>query len=348
MSVVSYGFYRIATFHPVNDQDYRQWLMTTPWTHRRPLPMGPVHLVPQDVVVILGSMALTRVSDERLWGIPLAFLAAYNLALAISTWATGQKLLAYLMGFGLGGVLFCIQNAPEALAVAAGTTIVGAFAIRQSLRTFPWDIPWFLDGYDWKQKVEAQKEARTGWPFDVLAPKPPQVWVPTIDGLCGSLLIGWWFAALFWQTPVPGMVLYLQFGLFGSIGAIVGRIAVYVKNHKPPISDLGRLTTLRPWQFGYDEIFIVPALVVAIVIGTVSLGVCSLGLPFGAAAKLPEWVGYVGVPIGVTLVPLLLLLGGPTVERWRLSGRHRIVFDQTGKSTGLGQSTKDKEFVRTA
>jgi hypothetical protein len=63
---------------------------------------------------------------------------------------------------------------------------------------------------------------------------------------------------------------------------------------------------------------------------------------------LPEWCGYVGVPIGVTLVPLLLFLSGPTVERWRLSGRHRIVFDQTGKSTGLGQSTKDKEFVQTA
>uniref|UniRef100_A0A7C2P529 Uncharacterized protein n=1 Tax=Schlesneria paludicola TaxID=360056 RepID=A0A7C2P529_9PLAN len=347
LCAASYGVYRVATFHPVNDQDYRQWLATTPWTSRQPLPMGPVHLVPQDLVVILASMALARVYEPRVLAVPLAFLASYNLVLAISTWSTGQKLLSYLVGLGLGGVLACIQRPWEALAWAAGTTVVGAFALRQSLGSFPWNIPWYLDGFDWNQKFEEWKQQRTGWPFDVLAPRPPRVWIEPIDGIGLSLLLGWWFAAVFWQVPKPVMLVMLQFSLFGFVAGLIRRLAVYTRNHKPPISFWGRISTLRPWQFGYDEIVIAPVLATVAFAATVIVATWSLGLP-PAVAKLPEWCGYVAAPVGVTTVAALLLLGGPAVEAWRLTGRHRIVFDQTGKSTGLGQSTKDKEFVQTA
>jgi hypothetical protein len=348
LCAASYGIYRVATFHPVHDQDYRQWLQTTPWTARQPLPMGPVHLVPQDVVVLLASMALARVYDERLLGIPLAFLFAYNLVLAVSTWTTGQKLLSYLVGIGLGGVIACVQRPAEALAFAAGTTVVGAFALRQSLLTFPWDVPWYLDGYDWNQKFEEWKQQRAGWPFDVLAPKPPRTWIEPMDGIGVSLLLGWWFGAVFWQIPREATLVLLQFGLFGCFAAIVRRLAVYVKNHRPPISFWGRLATGRPWQFGYDEVLIAPVLAGLVFLATVVIALLSLALPAHAAAKLPEWCGDVAAPLGVTLVSLLLLLCGPAVERWRMTGRHRIVFEQTGKATGLGQSTKDKEFVQTA
>src|SRR5581483_311327 len=37
-----YGGHRVATFHPGCDVDYRQWLESTPWTPRHPLPMGPL------------------------------------------------------------------------------------------------------------------------------------------------------------------------------------------------------------------------------------------------------------------------------------------------------------------
>jgi hypothetical protein len=348
VSAGSYGVYRIATFHPANDQDYRQWLMTTPWTSRQPLPMGPVHIVPQDVIVLLGSMALARVYDVRLLAIPVAFLAGYNLALAILTWATGQKLFAYLIAVGFGGVILRILNPPEALACAGATTIVGAFALRQSLRQFPWEIPWYLNGADWKQKIEDFKEHRTGWPFDVLAPQPLRTWIELSDGLGASAIIAWWFAAVFVQLPRPVMLVLIQFAVFAYIASIARYANVYTKNHKPPISFWGRIATRRPWQVGYDEILIAPVIATTIFVGTIAFGVATLadGVPW--QGRWPEWMGYVGVPLGVGAFALTMLLGGPPIETWRLRGRHRIVFDQTGKPTGLGQATKDKEFVQTA
>ena len=42
------GFYRVIAFHPYFRADYLRWLKSTPWTVRKPLPVGPVELVPED------------------------------------------------------------------------------------------------------------------------------------------------------------------------------------------------------------------------------------------------------------------------------------------------------------
>ena len=50
--------FRVAAFHPAFRPGYRQWLCDTPWTSRKPLPLGPIHLVPQDVLLIAISVGL--------------------------------------------------------------------------------------------------------------------------------------------------------------------------------------------------------------------------------------------------------------------------------------------------
>lgn len=48
-----YGAYWVWAFHPNTRPGYRNWLTSTPWTSRKPLPLGPVQLVWQDVVALV-------------------------------------------------------------------------------------------------------------------------------------------------------------------------------------------------------------------------------------------------------------------------------------------------------
>ena len=49
--MVAYGLYRAMGFHPFFRPSYRKWLETTPWTWRKPLPVGPVRLGWEDLVL---------------------------------------------------------------------------------------------------------------------------------------------------------------------------------------------------------------------------------------------------------------------------------------------------------
>src|SRR5260370_9645796 len=50
--VIGYAAHRVQTFHPVFQSEYRDWLVTTPWTSRKALPLGPVQLVLQDGMIV--------------------------------------------------------------------------------------------------------------------------------------------------------------------------------------------------------------------------------------------------------------------------------------------------------
>ena len=48
---VLYGVFRVLYFHPALRPGYRQWLQTAPWSWRDPLPLGPLYVVWQDLIV---------------------------------------------------------------------------------------------------------------------------------------------------------------------------------------------------------------------------------------------------------------------------------------------------------
>jgi hypothetical protein len=347
----SYGGYRVATFHPANDSDYRQWLETTPWTPRNPLPMGPLQIVPQDVVVLVASMLLCRIEDLRVLAIPASFLSAYSFAMAITVWYTGQKLWAYAIGVGLGAVIFAIQRPVGAFAAAIATGMLATLAQRRSLAAYPWDLPWQLQVKSLEVLMQEFKNRRLGWPFDIFAPRIPKVWVTWTDGLGLSLLAGWWFLAAYWQVEQAmrnpaDLAPLIMLPMMGILTGSIVRCALYLANHRPPISFLGRLRTLRPWQRRFDLIFLAPLAAVAVMVLCLKATICAeLKTPF-FGLLLPQWSALAFAPLGISLSLGILLLGGPALERWRLIGRHRIVFDQGGKSTGLGQSSKNQEFVQ--
>ena len=52
IATIAYAFHRLWRFHPACNQAYAAWLKSTPWTANKPLPLGPVHWVWQDAVVL--------------------------------------------------------------------------------------------------------------------------------------------------------------------------------------------------------------------------------------------------------------------------------------------------------
>jgi hypothetical protein len=308
--------------------------------------MGPLHIVPQDVLLVIASMLLCRMDNLRVLYVPTAFLSSYCALLAVFTWTTGQKWLAYALGMGLGGVLFGIQYPVAAFSAALATAMLAPAAIRASLRTFPWELPEFMAAKSFQQYQEEQLQQRIGWPFDVFAPKVPKPWVTWTDGLGLSLLAGWWYLALYWQIQDPAKpMMWFLLAMTWGIGGM-GRVGVYVTNHRPPIGFWGRITTLRPWQRGYDEIVLSPVL--AAIVGFAALIVTVWSeLPGPRAVfQLPEWLPLVTAPCGLSLSVAILLLGGPSLERWRLTGRHRLVFELAQQTSGLGHTAKNQHFVQ--
>ena len=93
----------------------------------------------------------------------------------------------------------------------------------------------------------------------------------------------------------------------------VGRFATYIWNYRPPISLWGRIWTGRWIIPGYDQMLAAP--VCALIVGVL--------LPFlldywGAP---PEYF----FPLSLTVVLLIVLEMGPSLNRWQLTGNHRIV-----------------------
>src|SRR5687768_11438716 len=48
----AYGIYRVWMSHPLFQKECREFLARTPWDRSHPLPLAPIHLVPQDALIL--------------------------------------------------------------------------------------------------------------------------------------------------------------------------------------------------------------------------------------------------------------------------------------------------------
>ncbi len=357
IACLGFGTYRVATFHPANVPSYFDWLKGTPWTPSRPLPMGPVHLTPQDVVVIAASMGLARIYDPRVLYLPLAFLVSYLLIMATTVWMTGQKVWAYVLGLSLCGVLATSREPATALCVAFGGLLLTVPALRGSLRAYPWTNLPDPESWNLAKTTTQRNEKRLGWPFDQLAPREDALksQIEPIDVVGVSLLCTAAYTALLvvLSNELRFMAMMLQLGIACYIPGLI-RLAKYTQGYNPPISFLARFTTWTWWQRRYDDIFLAPLGVLVIMILSSLLGLLALAqqnpglnrVPF-FFVQLPFWSVFLIAPGGLGLSVWLLLGGGPHLNRWRLAGRHQIVFDIKTNSGGLGQTTNHPDFLQT-
>ncbi len=329
----SRGAGRVMVFHPFYGSSYRNWLLTTPWTSRQPLPLGPIHLVPQDLV-IMGLLAVAAAATCGDWWIVTVqvFVFIYLASTAGALFGTGEWRFGYAVLFGLGLLVRCwpaytigndlrlqVRPWPDlplwGLAAAA-TYAVALVGTRLSLARFPWNLEWQ------DQLKETLKEGKApttlaglGWPHACLGPRFTDDWcrVPMHHALLIALVAGWGLHAGLARFPRedewPGYILPTM-ALFVLA---LGRMGVYAIGHDAPISLAGRFATGRLIIPKYDEVFMAPLLAMA------------AGAALMVVARRFDFAPEIMAPVMLTTVTFIILGCGPTLRKWRLTGAHRIV-----------------------
>ncbi len=313
---IFYAVYRAVGFHPLTRPSYARWLVTTPWTSARPLPLGPIHLVTQDVLILAGAVLLAWPAN-RLQALVVAqvFLLVYLIGLAVTLWLTGEKLCAYVVGFGAGLMLHFLLKLPAFGVAALATYGIAFWGLRRALARFPWAaLPLTSKLEKGKHQVGLEE---LGWPFRALAPKYIGFQgIQTQDAFFFSLLAGWFFYVVLWlfMTEKDFKPEYAESVLHPLLtGLIGGRILIYLYGHLPPISFPGRVALGRWIIPKFDQIFLAPLL--ALLVG------CSLPAFFALAGIEP----ILACSVTLSLCLFILMGMGPSLKAWRLTGHHRIM-----------------------
>jgi hypothetical protein len=318
---IAWGMHRLAAFHPVYDRSYRTWLESTPWTAKKPLPLGPVQLVLQDVILLAGLMGLMHHTQLDRLAIPFAFLSSYLVLAAWSCWVTGAWWATYSVAFGLGLAFHLREQSASVAAVLLTTYLVVYLGLRKALRDFPWQISQRLElsltfsPTEGRNRREAFKKRQLGWPCDALSPTPVLDGISDRDGVLVSLAGGWWVYVLCADLQNRMLLSITSLVWLGtSGGCFFSRLIAYCRQHWSPISLWGRLWTLRWIIPGYDKVLLAPLMLIVVNVFT-GITIARFG-----QASIPY-----ALPISETMLLLVALCSRPTLRQWHLTGRHRLM-----------------------
>lgn len=317
-----YAAYRLWRFHPVCNQAYAAWLKLSPWTANQPLPIGPIHLVWQDAVVVGVLMAIALWHAHMDPALPLVtfglvYLGGLTLLLAFTRRWGSCLLLGFLWPAlilpGIGG----------AVAVALVLTIIAVIwhGHRQSMKAFPWEFPTkarrppgsILQTEIRLEGVTGASSAGTqynlGWPMMALSPKVQPASVSLLTGISLSTLLGWWsFCVIERSTMEPAPEFILLFAIFAALI----RVAVYCSGVMAPFNVWGRITSGRIIVPGYDKIYLTPlAVVLVAILGSIIIKRSGAWHPTAESCV-------------IAVIWFVLFSGGPTLRNWALTGQHRL------------------------
>jgi hypothetical protein len=322
------GVLRVVLHHPLFDARYREFLAVSPWERTKPLPLGPVRLALQDLLVLCVLAAVMAVENR----LPVAmlgvtFLAAYLVTLAPVLSKTGQPLFAYAIWFGLAlAIRLAWWNAWAAAAALVATAAASQYGLWRSWLRFPWteELKKRRTILDYERKAlrehAGQREDPTKfgsvWPYSSLGFAQPQRAVVLWEMWTCAALVGWWIYAIAGPLPFATADVHksaLTAFTAGSLVAALVRVLVYTMSHSPPLSFWGRIATGRLIIPGYDIVFVTPMFVA---LGGLPLyfGLWSIGVPPVTA-----------LAIATSLLLGLAFTGGPRLRAWQLTAPCRIV-----------------------
>lgn len=302
-----YAVFRLARFHPVCNRRYRAWLVLSPWTVDKPLPLGPVHLVWQDAIVI---GALTAIAGWHAHVNPLLPAGVFGLV-----YCGGMTLLldiascpaaCLLLGFLWPALMLPVMNGwPMAGLIVALLAVIwhGYLKSRKSFLRAPRSKKSI-----WQTEVSIGGMSNVGWPYARLSPKFSSPPVSISASFFISLLIGWWYycAILCFQfAPMHEVII-----IFAAMAALF-RLLGYCARITPAFNLWGRLVTGRFIVPGFDQVFLTPlAAVLLAIVGCVII------------RRSGSWCPEVESCV-FALLWFVLLGGGPTYRKWILTGQHR-------------------------
>lgn len=317
-----YALYRGLAFHPAYRDEYLKWLGLTPWRYPTPLPLGPIQVVPQDLVVLaLFELMLWDAPLHLRLTIPAVFLFGLAACWALSLWVTEFRSAFYQIGYALGTTLWISSLSPSAAFVCLiATYILALFRLQQSFATFPWSYP-----SAWRQlftqKLKGERKAQGlagestiwGWSYDVLSPHRVEQW-PLRDRLLLSGLAGWFALAIMSNSQFKLLLFMVPpVAVVGGAVYCFKQVLSYVWSHSPPISLGGRLLTGR-WVIPSYDVALLP---IVYYFGTVFLA-------FYLVGPKMEWPIQYVLPAALAVYLVLMNLACPDVNRWRLTCKARL------------------------
>ena len=310
-----YGYWRVRCFHPCYNGLYRAWLAISPWTFGKALPLGPVHLVWVDFVVV-GVLTLVGWSNgffHVAWP-AVTFLGIYLIFLALAlTFGAGEFGLVLVTLFLAPFVVYPHRSPMVALAILMGFYILLHIGLRRELREFPWNT-----GYWKSDPVEGLRKGAiggglAGWPLGALrresSPLGTRLEVSVL-AVGAAILVAWWLHVIRWfvEKPYDGGFLWLI-----MLALVFARLVVYLyPGYLPPIGFFGRVFTFRWIIPGYDKVFIGPICIFVFCVATV--GAC------GEMGLSDVWT----FELSFFVMVVTALLMPPSLRSWRLTGRHRM------------------------
>jgi len=309
-SVIAMGFYalyRVAYFHPHLNQSYGTWLSSTPWHWGKPLPLGPVQLVPQDVLVVgVAALMSHGAPPLALMMLPVIFLCGYLFLYIFVLQALEMSVSGLVLAFGLGGIVWVAQQSPLS-AITTGLALYLFLFSRmpQMFQSFPWD--------EQKAKAKASQEfvnQRLGWPIDLLSPRIAPT-TPLWKSIIWPILIGWWTFAILTNLEPEAKDFVVHFSSVVLPAPILFGTMAVISRFRSPISLWGRIWTLRWIVPRYDIVF-VPLVLTFVVI------VFCQALMLTIAPKEPVF------PLLVSAVFLILALALRLRDWWRLTSPARM------------------------
>jgi hypothetical protein len=303
---ILYASFRTMRYYPA--LSYGAWLSSTPWQSKRPLPLGPPHLVWEDMVPAL---------LVALWcGRPVlpmtAFAVIYGLMAVRVSWRgrDGKWVLALFVCLAAYEVLIWPSDR-LILVIDLAILVAADVAVRRSLFDLPWVRPIALEA-----RVARANLGKSKWPLAPLTPMNPMA---AADGWTIAAVAGWVVncvaGRVIREDPGDADSAAIVVGLVLSLAALL-RWGNYCGMYHPPISIWGRIRTLRLVVPGYDHVLIAP------------LAAAAIGIAIPFSCWTAGWKYPVVLAATTLLVMCIILNAGPTISQWQLTGHHRIVLQR--------------------
>jgi hypothetical protein len=312
-----YAMYRVTRFHPACNPGYSAWLRLSPWTAAKPLPLGPVHPVWQDAVV-LGLLSVVSAWHAHLsaWLPVIVFGLTYLATLTILLLFTRQWPACVALGFLWPALILPGLNLTEGIGLFAVIAAVIWYGHGKSLRAFPWE---FLNrpGRQANSILQIEISAGTaagapatlGWPFTAIAPKFRAASVSTQSSFWLSALFGWWSYCLIKAFDLESVSEAII-----AFAAVAGclRLVIYHASVLSSSSLWSRIFSGNLIVPGFDKMFLAP--LAAVLISVAGGILIRRAGPYYACAE----------SLVIALIWFVLFSGGPTRRNWILTGHHRF------------------------
>lgn len=308
------GALRAAWQHPLAMRPYGSWLAQSPWQHPQPLPMGPLRLAWQDLVVLAAiamAACLPPTNRAAIIGLPALYLVAYVVAISAVAWLVDLRWPAVSILFTFATAIYI-----QSVFIAAACLVLILLIAQTTIDATLWDFP-----YDEQRRrdlgllpIRKPVEVRLAWP---VSPEHVTHWYSRIrsrDAFFVAATVGWLMYAVAYfnrddSDVVDGLMFFHRLVAF----AVLARVVVYVIDHYPPISLLGRWATRRFFVPGYDKVFVAPLVA----------GLTAYFLPglLNRAGVSP----LAAVPIATAATLWIAAAMPPKWEDWHYTGHFREV-----------------------